>query len=70
MPFRTGFRTATRLILNGATGVFVPQLSAFDDFMNGLLEKWQIPGAALGVSRHGRLMLARGYGLSSREAEE
>jgi len=62
MPFPTGFRTATRLIalplrlglvLNGATGVSVPQLTAFDDFMNGLLEKWQIPGAALGVSRHG-----------------
>jgi uncharacterized protein (TIGR03437 family) len=91
MPFRTGFWTATRLVaiplclgvaLNGNTGAFVPQLSAFDDFMNGLLEKWQIPGATLGVSRHGRLMLARGYGLAeapsrsplgrsaSREAEE
>jgi hypothetical protein len=63
MPFRTGFRAATRLIalplcfdlvLNGATGVSEPQLTAFDDFMNGSLEKWQIPGAALGVSRHGR----------------
>jgi uncharacterized protein (TIGR03437 family) len=91
MPFRMGFWTATRLIalplclgvsLNGATGVSVAQLSAFDDFMNGLLEKWRIPGAALGVSRHGRLMLSRGYGSAespsgspvwrsaSREAEE
>ena len=64
------------------SGVSVPQLSAFDDFMSGLLEKWHIPGAALGISRHGRLMLARGYGLAespsrssrwrsaSREAEE
>jgi uncharacterized protein (TIGR03437 family) len=55
------------LALNAATGVSVPQLSAFDGFMNGLLEKWGIPGAALGVSHNGRLTLARGYGLAGPE---
>jgi len=52
------------VVLKGATGVAVPQLSAFDDFMNGLLAKWQIPGAALGVSHQGRLVLAHGYGVT------
>src|ERR1700687_2694150 len=82
MPFRTWFGIATSLVvlslclnvaLNGATGLYVPQLSAFDDFMTGLLEKWQIPGAALGVSHNGRLILARGYGAAesrSGESEE
>jgi uncharacterized protein (TIGR03437 family) len=66
-----GARIAVRLalpwlclcvVLNAATGVPVPQLSAFDDLMNGLLKKWQLPGAALGVSHKGRLVLAHGYG--------
>jgi len=56
------------LILQGATGLEAPQLAAFDDFVNGLLAKWQIPGAALGVSHNGRLTLARGYGLADVEA--
>jgi CubicO group peptidase (beta-lactamase class C family) len=56
------------VVLKGATGNATPQLSAFDDFMNGLLAKWQIPGAALGVSRHGRLVLAHGYGVADVEA--
>lgn len=52
------------VLLQGASGVDVPGLSAFDDLLNGLLTKWQITGAALGVSRHGRLILAHGYGMS------
>ncbi len=49
--------------VNGAnTGLYVSQLSAFDEFVNGLLVRWQIPGAALGVSHNGRLVLTRGYG--------
>jgi len=56
------------VVLKGATGVAVPQLSAFDDFMNGLMAKWRIPGAALGVSHNGRLVLAHGYGMAGFEA--
>lgn len=48
------------VVLKGATG----SLSAFDELMNGLLAKWRIPGAALGVSRHGRLIVARAYGVA------
>jgi uncharacterized protein (TIGR03437 family) len=41
-----------------------PQLSAFDDLMHNLLAKWRIPGAAIGVSHNGRLVLARAYGMA------
>lgn len=39
-----------------------PRLAAFDDMANGILAKWRIAGAVLGVSHNGRLVLARGYG--------
>lgn len=52
-------------LLHGATGVPQPQLSAFDYLMNGLLAKGRIAGGALGVSRHGRLVMARGYGVTN-----
>jgi len=50
--------------------VAVPELSAFDDVMTSLMEKWNIPGAALGVSHNGHLVLARGYGLADVEANQ
>ncbi len=56
--------------LQGATGAPNPQLSAFDDLIEALLAKWRIPGAALGVSHNGRLVLARGYGIAPGEAAE
>jgi uncharacterized protein (TIGR03437 family) len=46
------------VVLKGTT------LSAFDDWMNGLLAKWQLQGAAIAVTRHGRLVMARGYGMT------
>jgi uncharacterized protein (TIGR03437 family) len=72
MPFRRPCITARLavpwlclcMVLKGATG----NLSAFDEFMNGLLAKWRIPGAALGVSRHGRLILAHAYGMTGIDA--
>src|ERR1700694_1072117 len=54
--------------VHGATGVAVPELVAFDDFVTTLIAKWKIPGAALGVSHAGRLVLARGYGMGDVEA--
>jgi CubicO group peptidase (beta-lactamase class C family) len=52
------------VVLHGAE---LQPLSAFDDFMNGVLVKWRIPGAALGVSHNGRLHIARGYGIADVE---
>lgn len=46
------------------------QLSAFDPFINSLLDKWEIPGAAFAVSHNGRLMFARGYGLAESRARD
>ncbi len=54
-------------LLQGATGGDAPQFSAFDEFVNGLLAKWGIRGAALGVSQRGRLKIARGYGTTAVE---
>jgi uncharacterized protein (TIGR03437 family) len=74
MPFRRPCITARFavpwlclcVVLKGATG----NLSAFDEFMNGLLAKWRIPGAAMGVSRHGRLILAHAYGMTDTDASQ
>jgi uncharacterized protein (TIGR03437 family) len=78
MPFRRTWITVRLavpwlclcVVLKGATGAAVPQLSAFDKFVNRLLAKWQIPGAALGVSRYGRLILARAYGMADIKARQ
>jgi N-acyl-D-amino-acid deacylase len=53
----------------GQTGVDVPALSPYDQFMTGLLRQTGIPGASLAVTRNGRLVFARGYGLADRETQ-
>ena len=52
------------------TGTPVPELSAFDRAIAAFMEKWKIPGGALGVVKDGRLVLARGYGLADVEAKQ
>ena len=47
-----------------ATGTPVPQLAAFDTEMEGLLARHQIAGASLAITRSGRLVFARGYGVA------
>ena len=52
------------------TGKALPGLGPFDQTMQALLDKWDVPGGALAVAREGRLVLARGYGYANRERKE
>jgi len=52
------------------SGVEVPELQVFDRIMTGLITKYRLPGGSLAVVNNGRLVLARGYGLADREANQ
>jgi N-acyl-D-amino-acid deacylase len=52
------------------TGRAVPELAAFDDVMTGLVAQWGVPGGQLAVTKDGRLVFERGYGLGNVEAGE
>ena len=45
-------------------------MEEFDELIPALLEKWEIPGAAIAVSKDGQLVYAKGYGLADVENEE
>ncbi|MDX1928796.1 MAG: serine hydrolase [Pirellulaceae bacterium] len=47
---------------NVSTGTVVPELSSFDRMMHDFLSEHKVPGAAVAVTDHGRLVFARGYG--------
>ncbi len=47
---------------NISTGKTDPRLAPFDEMMRDFMQKHRIPGAAVAVTNHGRLMFARGYG--------
>lgn len=49
---------------HAATGTPVPELAAFDTEMEGLLARRQLAGASLAITRNGRLVFARGYGVA------
>ena len=49
------------------TGVALPGLEHYDEFMTSLIRKWDIAGASLAVARKDKLLLARGYGLANKE---
>jgi CubicO group peptidase (beta-lactamase class C family) len=53
-----------------ATGQPAPRLAAFDALVTRLLQKYEVPGAALAVVKNGHLVLARGYGLADVERNE
>lgn len=44
-------------------------LRSFDDAMEKQIREYGIPGGALAVARHGRLVMARGYGLADVDAK-
>jgi N-acyl-D-amino-acid deacylase len=46
------------------TGMAGAGLDRFDALMKKILVRFEVPGGALAVTRHGRLVLARGYGYS------
>src|SRR5581483_10425304 len=52
------------------TGAADPRLKSFDELMTTFVERHDIPGAALAVTRHGKLVYARGFGFADRDAEE
>ncbi|HEX3745358.1 MAG TPA: serine hydrolase [Bryobacteraceae bacterium] len=49
------------------SGPAAPGLTAFDTTVLNLMTKWSIPGAALGITRNGRLVFAHGYGYADVE---
>jgi N-acyl-D-amino-acid deacylase len=53
-----------------ATGAADPALASFDRMMFEFMEKHQVPGAQLAVTRHGRLVYARGFGYADKDARE
>src|SRR5262249_18648993 len=52
------------------TGRAVPGLASFDRMMHTFLKKHKVPGAALAVSKDGRLVYARGFGHADVEAKD
>jgi len=48
----------------------VPELAAFDDVMTGLVADWGVPDGQLAVTKDGRLVFDRAYGLADVEAGE
>jgi N-acyl-D-amino-acid deacylase len=51
------------------TGIAHPRLAPFDALLTSFLKRHQIPGAALAVTKDGRLVHARGFGYADVEAK-
>jgi CubicO group peptidase (beta-lactamase class C family) len=49
------------------TGEAVPGMKSVDRVITELLTKWQMPGAAVGIVKDGRLVFARGYGWADKD---
>lgn len=45
-------------------------LDAFDNAIQAIIKKWEIPGANLAVAKDGRLLLAKGYGWADKEKKQ
>ena len=57
------------LVFFVSTLVFQPTLLAqqealedFDEFVEGVMKEWKVPGLAIAVTQNGEIVLARGYG--------
>jgi CubicO group peptidase (beta-lactamase class C family) len=48
----------------------IPQLEGFDAYVTENLDKWQVPGVAVAVVKHGEVVLTQGYGLCNVEKEQ
>jgi N-acyl-D-amino-acid deacylase len=53
-----------------ATGRSDPRLSSFDGMMKAFLDRHRVPGAAIAVTRRGKLVYARGFGYTDVETRE
>lgn len=54
----------------GSTGQPRACFAHFDEIISSLLERWNLPGASLAISKEGRLVYARGYGVADKSTGE
>ena len=66
----TNFWVAAALAETPVTGADNPSLKPFDDLLLSFIQKHNVPGAAVAVTRHGKLVYARGFGLADVEKKE
>lgn len=59
------FATTFIIPSKAQTGVYVPELAAFDSAMQQMLSTYNIPGGQLAISYKGRLVYNRGFGLAN-----
>lgn len=52
------------------TGLYVPELAAFDSAMLDLINTYDVPGAQLAITYKGRLVYNRGFGLADTAAHD
>lgn len=52
------------------SGLYADQYTEFDQVVVDLLKTYNVPAASVALSKDGRLVMARGYGWSCREAQE
>lgn len=62
--------TILALAAKAQTGLYVPQLAAFDNAVLNLLSTYNVPGAQLAITYQGRLVYNRGFGLASITTQE
>jgi CubicO group peptidase (beta-lactamase class C family) len=55
---------------NATSGIDYSGLTPFDDLMTMFVKEQQVPGAALAVTKDGRLAYARGFGLADRQRQQ
>ena len=53
-----------KISVKAQTGVFVPELTLFDDKINSIMNKYEINGGQLAITYEGRLVYNRGFGLA------
>jgi CubicO group peptidase (beta-lactamase class C family) len=53
-----------------ATGIADPKMAAYDTLMSDFMREHRPPGAALAVTKEGRLVYARGFGFADMERKE
>lgn len=67
-PMGNGGRAASTPEANiTRTGQSIPGMASYDRIVAQLMHDHDIPGAAVAVTRHGRLVYARGFGMADRE---
>jgi N-acyl-D-amino-acid deacylase len=51
------------------TGKALPGTEPFDIAISEFIAKWNVPGASLAVAKDGKLVLAKGYGISNKDTK-